>query len=676
MRHLKLLFMVALAVASTWIGAPEVIAKGFKGGSQGRGGGGGASRGGARHASMPNLGSSGRSRPQPSISRPSSSRPSISRPSTSRPSTSRPSFNRPTTSRPNISRPGGPQLDRPNLGGSISGGLKPATRPSTRPNFPSTLPGTKPSLPSARPGNRPERPATLPGNTLPGNRPNRPSTLPGKKPSLPGNKPNRPSFPSLDNGGRPGRLPGHADRPSAGDVGDFLGIGGGVHPTTLPGKLPNRPDIANRPDRPGNNRPGIDRPGNNRPGNDRPGNNRPGNDRPGNDRPGNNRPGNDRPGNNRPGNDRPGIDRPGNNRPGNDRPGNNRPNNRPNSRPNNRPINIGSLNVGNQVINNRPTWSNIDRTSVNRIQNRWGNQIGGLHGWAGARPGRINQWHSWGNDVRFRWNGYHHHNNWFAGDWWYSHPGGLCPWHYYHSFNRYPWNYWWRRPTWTAASSWFTWSAPATVWSQPIYYDYGSGGNVTYENNNVYINGEEVATADEFAQSAAALATVTPPVSPATEGGEIAAEDVAGQEVADSDAADSDQWMPLGTFALSTDEDDVEPTRLVQLAVDKSGIISGTLYNRETDQADAIQGRVDKQTQRVAMRLGSTDEIVAETGLYNLTQDEAPLLVHFGTDRVENYVLVRLEEPEEPADSADAEADTVGDDSAALDDAGSADTGI
>lgn len=98
----------------------------------------------------------------------------------------------------------------------------------------------------------------------------------------------------------------------------------------------------------------------------------------------------------------------------------------------------------------------------------------------------------------------------------------------------------------------------------------------------------------------------------------------------------------------------MEPTRVLQLAVDKSGIISGTLYNRETDQADAVQGRVDKNTQRVAMRFGSTDEIVAETGLYNLTQDEAPLLVHFGKDRVENDVLVRLKEPE---DSSEARTD-------------------
>ncbi len=157
---------------------------------------------------------------------------------------------------------------------------------------------------------------------------------------------------------------------------------------------------------------------------------------------------------------------------------------------------------------------------------------------------------------------------------------------------------------------------------------------MTYQDNSVYVSGQPVATADEFAESAAALATVEPPAS--------------------DTQAEAAEWLPLGTFALSTSEADIEPTRLVQLAVDKSGILSGTMYNRETDQADAIQGQVDKETQRAAFRIGESDSIVAETGIFNLTQEVAPLLVHFGADRVENYVLVRLDLPE-ASDSESAE---------------------
>jgi hypothetical protein len=160
-----------------------------------------------------------------------------------------------------------------------------------------------------------------------------------------------------------------------------------------------------------------------------------------------------------------------------------------------------------------------------------------------------------------------------------------------------------------------------------VYYDYGPGGNVTYLNDAVYLDGQQIATAEEFALSAAELATVAPPVN-------------------DEQAAAA-EWMPLGAFALSAHEREATPTRVIQLAVNRDGIISGTLYNTETDQAYTVQGQVDRETQRVAFRIGESADTVFETGLYNLTQDEAPLLVHFGPDRVATYLLVRLNYPEE-----------------------------
>ncbi|MEM9646807.1 MAG: mu-protocadherin- cell-suface protein, partial [Planctomycetota bacterium] len=174
-------------------------------------------------------------------------------------------------------------------------------------------------------------------------------------------------------------------------------------------------------------------------------------------------------------------------------------------------------------------------------------------------------------------------------------------------------------------ANWFTWQTPATPIAQPVYYDYGQGGNVTYEDNRVYINGSEVATAEEYAQSAAELATVAPPESEAE--------------------AKEAEWMPLGTFALATSEKDVSPHRVVQLAVNRDGIVSGTVHNDLTDQATSLQGQVDKETQRVAIRIGESDQVVAETGIYNLTMDEVPLLVHFGGESTENYLLVRMEKP-------------------------------
>jgi hypothetical protein len=181
---------------------------------------------------------------------------------------------------------------------------------------------------------------------------------------------------------------------------------------------------------------------------------------------------------------------------------------------------------------------------------------------------------------------------------------------------------------WNNLNSWFVWGTPgAATWQQPIYYDYGPGGNVVFQNDAVYIGGEQVASADDFAMSAATLATVEPPET--------------------EEQAEAAEWMPLGTFAVSTSEKETDPSRIMQLAVSREGIISGTMYNTLTDQTQEIQGKVDQDTQRVAFRIGENENVIAETGLYNLTQNEVQLLVHYGTERTESFLLVRLEAPEE-----------------------------
>ena len=117
-------------------------------------------------------------------------------------------------------------------------------------------------------------------------------------------------------------------------------------------------------------------------------------------------------------------------------------------------------------------------------------------------------------------------------------------------------------------------------------------------------------------------------------------------------------WLVKSSQTLASGEaasgKDVEPSRVLQLAVSKDGIVSGTLYNTVTDEAQSVQGQVDKETQRVAVRIGESEDIVAETGLYNLTQEESPVLVHFGSEGVENWLLVRLEQPEESEEPTDA----------------------
>jgi hypothetical protein len=186
----------------------------------------------------------------------------------------------------------------------------------------------------------------------------------------------------------------------------------------------------------------------------------------------------------------------------------------------------------------------------------------------------------------------------------------------------------WFAAGWAAGAMWNTcaWGACADycgyALSDPIYYDYGN--NVTYDDGSVYMNGQSVGTAAEYYDQASNLATTG----------------------AQANAPADGDWMPLGVFAL-TRPDQTTSDVSVQLAVNKRGIIRGNYTDTAVNKSELIQGSVDKKTQRVAFTVGDNKNNVVETGLYNLTKDEAPVLIHFGKDRTEQWLLVRMHKPED-----------------------------
>ncbi|HEX4588619.1 MAG TPA: hypothetical protein VH120_01740 [Gemmataceae bacterium] len=200
---------------------------------------------------------------------------------------------------------------------------------------------------------------------------------------------------------------------------------------------------------------------------------------------------------------------------------------------------------------------------------------------------------------------------------------------YYHCFypdwyRRYP-NYWYAAG-WAAGAAWATatWAVLDSyigVGSEPAYtYDYGS--NIVYQNNNVYVAGTDAGTAQQYSQEATNLA-------------------VTGQT---ADAQPTADWKPLGVYAL-VPGDQKTSNNLFQLAVDKAGIIRGNYYDGVMDTTTPVFGSVDKKTQRAAWTIGKTKDRVFEAGLWNLTQSEAPVLVHMGADKTQQWLLVRVEQP-------------------------------
>ncbi len=174
----------------------------------------------------------------------------------------------------------------------------------------------------------------------------------------------------------------------------------------------------------------------------------------------------------------------------------------------------------------------------------------------------------------------------------------------------------------------------AGSWATPYYYDYGS--TVYYYDNVVYANNQPLCTADEYYDQAAALAYSYREAFP-----EETAEAVPAEE-----ATPETEWMPLGVFALVTNDQEKDPVMMLQLAVNKQGLISGTYYNSSTDTTLPVEGAVDRETQRAAWTIGEKKSTILEAGIFNLTQDETPVLVHFGKEKTQTWLMVRLDTPE------------------------------
>jgi hypothetical protein len=105
--------------------------------------------------------------------------------------------------------------------------------------------------------------------------------------------------------------------------------------------------------------------------------------------------------------------------------------------------------------------------------------------------------------------------------------------------------------------------------------------------------------------------------------------------------------MPLGVFAMTSDGQPTgaEPTMFLQLAVSKQGVINGTFQNTATNSVQAVEGMVDKETQRAAWTAAGKSRPLMEVGIGNLTKDTAPALIHFPDDTTQQWLLVRLEKP-------------------------------
>ena len=205
----------------------------------------------------------------------------------------------------------------------------------------------------------------------------------------------------------------------------------------------------------------------------------------------------------------------------------------------------------------------------------------------------------------------HYDDNHLFDDFWIDHP------HAHYHFHQNP--VFWTWASYNTVRAFLPWN-----WDSQAYYDYGTGGNVYYEGDTVYVGDTEV-PAEEYAEQAETIATSVPVV----------------------ENPDEMEWLPLGVFALTQDSDvDSTPNMFLQLAVSKEGIIAGTYQNKSTGQTESVEGMVDPKSQRAAWTIVGKNTPIVETGISNLTMNESRVLVHFADGQTQQWLLVRVPAPD------------------------------
>jgi len=273
----------------------------------------------------------------------------------------------------------------------------------------------------------------------------------------------------------------------------------------------------------------------------------------------------------------------------------------------------GDRNGWNNYRNNRATnirnisGNNINFNNFNHAGGWWGGGgygHGFAHGWAAS-----NRWHGWGGC--WGWHGC------APGAWW-----GVA----------------------TSAVALGSWCVGLAIDDDDDDIEYNYGDNVYIQNETVYMDDKPLASEDEYAAQAIQYASVEvppPPPMPEDQTQATPDQDAAMQEFMDN-------WLPLGVFAVGREnEDNVSPRYFLQIAVSKDGYIAGTCFDSTNNQTVPITGSVDKASKRAAWKMADNNDVVMETGIFNLTQDSAPAMVHFGKDKSETRLLVRMEKPKD-----------------------------
>ncbi|MDR3616057.1 MAG: hypothetical protein P4L53_21040 [Candidatus Obscuribacterales bacterium] len=267
--------------------------------------------------------------------------------------------------------------------------------------------------------------------------------------------------------------------------------------------------------------------------------------------------------------------------------------------------------------------------------------------------------------------GYNHDYNGYHNNYNHAYANG-----YMHGYNSNMWHYpgGWNNSSWAEAACWtsigltsltsflglglMAESMSNNKKSNANNTSPASVTNITYQGDNVYINGQPSTTQQQYYTQAQQLANqakiqanqAQAQANAATQfsqsglpygvtGGALLTAPQAGSTVAE-------KYEPLGVFSLN-EPGDSHSNMLLQLAISQNGIVRGNYINQLTGEKSQVYGALDKKTQRISWTIGENTGTVFDSSLSDLTRQKTKVLVHYGPDDTRDMNLVRQKAPKD-----------------------------
>jgi hypothetical protein len=101
------------------------------------------------------------------------------------------------------------------------------------------------------------------------------------------------------------------------------------------------------------------------------------------------------------------------------------------------------------------------------------------------------------------------------------------------------------------------------------------------------------------------------------------------------------EWFPLGVYSLMTGPYD-NGTRMLQLAVDHDGNLSGTYYDMISDTSHRVSGRIRQSSQRASWSIDTNDQLTFYAPVDQLTQPQGIVTVQMPGGE-QQWQIVRLQ---------------------------------